>query len=97
MRPPPANPLIVALDRPDLVEAEALAASLVGVAGHLKVGLELLAAHGPEAVRRIREIGSVFLDAKLHDIPSTVHAAAKAGRRTRRLRERAVSRKKRQP
>ena len=77
MRPRPENPLIVALDLSDLAAAEEMAGSLSGIASHLKVGLELLAANGPEAVRRIRVHGPVFLDAKLHDIPNTVEAAAR--------------------
>jgi orotidine-5'-phosphate decarboxylase len=72
----PPNPLIVALDRSDLNEAEALAEALAGTVGLLKVGLELFTAAGPEAVRRIALHAPVFLDAKLHDIPNTVGRAA---------------------
>ncbi len=47
----------------------------------LKVGLELFTAGGPEAVERIRSHAPVFLDLKLHDIPTTVRrAAANTGR-----------------
>ena len=75
------NPLVVALDRSDLDEAEGLAKALSGVAGVLKVGLQLFLANGPPAVDRIRRHGSVFLDLKLHDIPTTVaRAAREAGR-----------------
>jgi orotidine-5'-phosphate decarboxylase len=76
MIPPPDNPLIVALDVSDLDRAEALAAELAGRAGMLKVGLELFWAHGPDAVRRIARHAPVFVDAKLHDIPTTVERAA---------------------
>jgi orotidine-5'-phosphate decarboxylase len=77
----PGNPLIVALDRYDLADAEALAVGLAGVAGMLKVGLQLFVSEGPVAVRRIRQHGPVFLDLKLHDIPTTVGRAARgAGR-----------------
>lgn len=46
--------------------------------GLFKVGLELFIAAGPDAVRRIAgDSGSgVFLDLKLHDIPTTVERAA---------------------
>ncbi|MFP5308421.1 MAG: orotidine-5'-phosphate decarboxylase [Actinomycetes bacterium] len=71
------NPLIVALDVPTLDEAEELARALSGEVGHLKVGLELFGAHGPEAVRRIAVHAPVFLDLKLHDIPTTVGRAAR--------------------
>jgi orotidine-5'-phosphate decarboxylase len=81
MIPPPADPLIVALDASDLELAERLAGSLAPHVGLLKVGLELAWAHGPEAVRRIGVYGPVFVDAKLHDIPNTVeHAAANVAR-----------------
>jgi orotidine-5'-phosphate decarboxylase len=74
--PPPENPLIVALDVSSLDEADRLAGLLAPEAGLLKVGLELSWAAGPEAVRRIARRGPVFVDAKLHDIPTTVERAA---------------------
>ena len=77
MIPRPDNPLIVALDVSDLDAAGALAERLRGEAGVLKVGLELFAARGPEAVTRLRAIGPIFLDVKLHDIPNTVEGAAR--------------------
>ena len=77
MIPRPDNPLIVALDISDLDSAEAMAERLHGEAGVLKVGLELFAAGGPEAVTRLRAFGPVFLDVKLHDIPNTVEGAAR--------------------
>jgi orotidine-5'-phosphate decarboxylase len=73
--PRPANPLIAALDVSDLERAEVLAASLGPEVGMLKVGLELVWRHGPDAVRRIASYGPVFADGKLHDIPNTVEAA----------------------
>lgn len=77
MIPRPDNPLIVALDVSDLDSAEAMAERLHGEAGVLKVGLELFASRGPEAVTRLRAFGPVFLDVKLHDIPNTVEGAAR--------------------
>ena len=77
MIPRPENPLIVALDVSDLDAAEALARSLEGRVGLLKVGLELFAAHGPAAVLRLLTYAPVFLDVKLHDIPSAVEGAAR--------------------
>lgn len=76
MIPRPANPIAVALDVSDLDAAERLAAALAPHVGLLKVGLELAWAHGPDAVRRIAGHGPVFVDAKLHDIPTTVERAA---------------------
>lgn len=76
MRERPENPLVVAIDRSDLGEAERLAEAVSGEVGLLKVGLELFWAQGPEAVRRIGSHAPVFVDAKLHDIPNTVERAA---------------------
>jgi orotidine-5'-phosphate decarboxylase len=72
----PHERICVALDVPTLEEAEALASKLAGEVGCFKVGLELFAALGPDAVRAVRAHGPVFLDLKLHDIPTTVGRAA---------------------
>jgi orotidine-5'-phosphate decarboxylase len=74
--PPPANPLVAALDVSTLEDAERLAAILGPRVGMLKVGLELAWALGPEAVHRVAAHGPVFVDCKLHDIPNTVERAA---------------------
>jgi len=74
--PRPEAPVIVALDLSDLDEAERLASVLAPEVGMLKVGFELFWAHGPEAVRRIGLQGPVFMDSKLHDIPTTVERAS---------------------
>ena len=76
MIPRPSNPLIVALDVSDLDRADGLAAALGPHVGVLKVGLELAWASGPEAVRRLARRGPVFVDAKLHDIPTTMERSA---------------------
>ncbi|MFQ5522608.1 MAG: orotidine-5'-phosphate decarboxylase [Acidimicrobiia bacterium] len=71
-------PVLVALDFASLTDAEALARRLLGKVAGFKVGLELLMGHGAEAVDRIAILGApVFADAKLHDIPNTVQAAAR--------------------
>ena len=72
----PNERIVVALDVPTLAEAEELARQLVGAVGWFKVGLELFAVHGPAAVEAIRAHGPVFLDLKLHDIPTTVERSA---------------------
>ncbi|MGH2546882.1 MAG: orotidine-5'-phosphate decarboxylase [Actinomycetota bacterium] len=77
----PPNPLVVALDTSDLDAAAALSAALAGAVGMVKVGLELFTAAGPSSVSRLSEHAPVFLDLKLHDIPTTVGRAARnAGR-----------------
>ena len=73
MRPTdPASRIVVALDVEDLDRAIALSRLLSGRVGWLKVGLELFVREGPRAVVAIAEHAPVFLDLKLHDIPTTV-------------------------
>jgi len=76
MIPRPDKPVIVALDVSDLDEAERLATALASEVGMLKIGFELFWAYGPESVRRMIPHGPVFMDSKLHDIPSTVERAS---------------------
>lgn len=69
--------LALALDVDDLVEAVRLGRQLSPWFGVAKVGLELFTAAGPDAVGAMLDNGfEVFLDLKLHDIPTTVHKAA---------------------
>lgn len=70
-------PIAVALDVPTLDEAVDLAAAVAGAVAACKVGLELFGAHGPEAVAQIAQHAPVFLDLKLHDIPTTVRRSAR--------------------
>ncbi|GBD41421.1 Orotidine 5'-phosphate decarboxylase [bacterium HR39] len=79
MRSPFPNPLCIALDLDDPERARELAARLHGVAGGVKIGLELFTRGGPGVVRAIRAEGPrIFLDLKLHDIPNTVAGAVRA-------------------
>jgi orotidine-5'-phosphate decarboxylase len=73
--------LVVALDVPTLEEASDLAHRLAGRVGWFKVGLELFVAHGPAAVAAVAVHGPVFLDLKLHDIPTTVARAVTSATR----------------
>lgn len=69
--------MALALDVDDLVEAVRLARQLSPWFGVAKVGLELYTAAGPDAVGTMLDNGfEVFLDLKLHDIPTTVGKAA---------------------
>jgi orotidine-5'-phosphate decarboxylase len=71
--------LAIALDTPDLRTALRVVEQVAPSMGIAKIGLELFGAVGPAAVRAIRDIGvEVFVDLKLHDIPTTVHRAAAA-------------------
>ena len=70
--------LAIALDVDDLVEARRMARELSPWIGVAKVGLELFCAVGPDAVATLLDDGmKVFLDVKLHDIPTTVEKAAR--------------------
>ena len=76
--PAPRDRLALALDVDDLVEAERLVHLLRPWFGVAKVGLELYSAAGPEAIGVLRDLGvRVFLDLKLHDIPTTVERAGR--------------------
>jgi len=70
--------LVLALDVDDLVAALRLARQLQPWFATAKVGLELFSAAGPDAVSAVAALGyDVFLDLKLHDIPTTVRRAAR--------------------
>jgi orotidine-5'-phosphate decarboxylase len=70
--------LALALDVDDLVEATRLARELQPWFGVAKIGLELFAASGPDALITVSALDyRVFLDLKLHDIPTTVGRAAR--------------------
>jgi orotidine-5'-phosphate decarboxylase len=74
----PKERLALALDVDDLVVALRLARRLRPWFGVAKVGLELFASAGPEAVSTLLAEGyRVFLDLKFHDIPTTVRRAAR--------------------
>ena len=73
--------LVLALDVDDVVAAGRMAKELRPWFGGVKVGLELYTACGPDAIASFTDMGfQVFLDLKLHDIPTTVRRAAR-GRR----------------
>ena len=71
--------IIVPLDQGSSREALALVDRLGESADFFKVGLELYTAEGPDVVRALTARGKrVFLDLKLHDIPTTVGRAVAA-------------------
>ncbi len=73
------NRILVALDTTDIEQATALATSLDGLVGGVKLGLEFVSANGPGGVRTVTGTGQpLFLDLKFHDIPNTVAAAVRA-------------------
>lgn len=69
--------MALALDVDDLVLANRLAKQLAPWFGVAKIGLELYTAAGPDAIGSMIDMGfDVFLDIKLHDIPTTVARSA---------------------
>ncbi len=75
---PQRDKLAIALDVDDLVQAMRLATELKSWFKVAKVGLELFAAVGPDAIGSLTDIGyDVFVDLKLYDIPTTVERAAR--------------------
>lgn len=75
--------LCVALDFATREEILAAARRFAPKAGWLKIGLEAFTAEGPRIVSDVADTGArVFLDLKLHDIPTTVARAVAAAART---------------
>lgn len=73
------SPIFVAIDTPDLERAKAIATSVKGHVGGIKLGLEFFSANGRAGVREMASLGlPIFLDLKLHDIPNTVAKAVQA-------------------
>ncbi|MDJ0925019.1 MAG: orotidine-5'-phosphate decarboxylase [Acidimicrobiia bacterium] len=71
-------PIIVALDLASAEDAVRMAKKVAPHVGAFKVGLGLLHGAGPGIATALVDLGKpVFADAKLHDIPSQVHAAAR--------------------
>lgn len=70
--------LALVLDVDDLELARRLAQQLRPWFGVAKVGLELFSAAGPDAIETMVDLGyEVFVDLKLHDIPTTVGRASR--------------------
>ncbi|MBV9548828.1 MAG: orotidine-5'-phosphate decarboxylase [Alphaproteobacteria bacterium] len=73
------NPIYAALDTPDMEYALSLAGRVAPHVGGLKLGMEFLAANGPQGIREFDRFGlPIFADTKYHDIPNTVAGAVRA-------------------
>lgn len=75
----PSERILVALDTTDVDRAKALALTLAGQVGGIKLGKEFFTANGPAGVRAVTGAGQpLFLDLKFHDIPNTVAGAIRS-------------------
>ncbi len=75
----PRRRLILALDVGNETEAIQLADRLRPELAYVKVGLELFAACGPNVVSKLVSLGlRVFLDLKLHDLPTPMAGAIRS-------------------
>jgi orotidine-5'-phosphate decarboxylase len=75
----PREHLVLVLDTDRLDDALEYAERMAPWFGIVKVGYELYASAGPEALEALRGKGfRVFADLKLHDIPTTVERGARA-------------------
>ena len=82
----PRERILVALDTTDVDRAKALALTLKGQVGGIKIGKEFFTAHGPQGVREVAGDGQpLFLDLKFHDIPNTVAGAIRSALRLKPL------------
>lgn len=72
------NKIIPALDVQSRSDLDSLIFELKGEATIVKIGMELYYTYGNEILHRLKNEGfNIFLDLKMHDIPNTVHNAAK--------------------
>lgn len=69
--------LFVALDVDTATEAETIAETLAGAGVGFKLGPRLLLRDGATLIRSIARFGTVFVDCKHFDIPSTMEAAVR--------------------
>ncbi|MCF6137043.1 orotidine-5'-phosphate decarboxylase [Pseudalkalibacillus berkeleyi] len=72
------QPIIIALDFSSKEEVNRFLSSFRGEELFVKVGMELFYQEGPDLLRMLKDHGHhIFLDLKLHDIPTTVYKAMK--------------------
>src|SRR5262249_28327794 len=77
----PGERICLALDSSNRAEILGAALRFGPRVGWLKVGLEAFISEGPSLVAEVAQHARVFLDLKLHDIPTTVARAASAAER----------------
>jgi orotidine-5'-phosphate decarboxylase len=67
------NPIILALDYDNVSAAQDILSQVRSSIGMIKIGLEMFTACGPSVLELSDQFGiPIFLDLKLHDVPTTV-------------------------
>lgn len=75
----PAEKIIVAIDTHNKDEVRKLLTNLSGKNIWVKVGMELFYSLGPQVIYDAKDFGfNIFLDLKLHDIPTTVEKSLRS-------------------
>ena len=70
--------VIIACDFKNKEDLQNFLSKMPTVRPYLKIGMELFYKEGPTLVKKLKEEGyKIFLDLKLHDIPTTVYKAMK--------------------
>lgn len=70
--------VIIACDFKDKAEVMGFLKAFEGLNPYIKIGMEMFYSEGPELVKELKAKGfKIFLDLKLHDIPTTVYKAMK--------------------
>jgi orotidine-5'-phosphate decarboxylase len=73
------NPIICAIDTPDIAKAKEVASQISSNVGGIKLGLEFFCKNGPDGIKEVASSGTpIFLDLKFHDIPNTVEKAVRS-------------------
>ncbi|WP_025897328.1 orotidine-5'-phosphate decarboxylase [Sneathiella glossodoripedis] len=78
----PKNPILTAIDKNNLSEAENLVSEVGAASGGIKLGKEFFTSFGPQGIQQVAGTQTpLFLDLKFHDIPNTVAGAVRAATR----------------
>ncbi len=75
---PLRNPLILALDLDDEVQAWNIVEETASLVGGIKIGPRLMLRYGPAFLKKVIDKAPVFLDMKFFDIPSTMVSAVRS-------------------
>ncbi|WP_169566575.1 orotidine-5'-phosphate decarboxylase [Sneathiella limimaris] len=75
----PKNPVLAAIDKDNLDEADSIVSAIKASVGGIKLGKEFFTSFGPQGILKIAGTDTpLFLDLKFHDIPNTVAGAVRS-------------------